>query len=299
MDRIEQMRAFATVVAHGSFTAAAHRLQVTPQQVSKYVKALEEDVRARLLHRTTRAVRPTETGRAFYERAVRLIDEFDELRASAREDHGAPRGRLRLTAPATFGERHLAPILAAFLEAYPEMSVDLHLTDRFVGLIDEGFDLAVRIGALDDSGLVARRIGDAPLRLCAAPEFLAQGGSLDHPQALAERPCIIDANLRDADQWRFVVDGAAISVRVSGRVRANSAAVVRRLALAGAGFALCPAYAVDADIARGALVSLFEGAIGPTFGLFALYPTSRHLSGKTRLFVDFLAQAWKASKSAG
>lgn len=288
MDKIEQMRAFAAVVANGSFTAAAGRLNTTPQLVSKYVKALEEDLRARLLNRTTRSVQPTETGRAFYERATRLLEDFDELTAAVRADHSAPRGLLKVTAPATFGELHLTPHIAAFLDAYPETSVDLHLTDRHIGLVDEGFDVAIRIGALESSGLIARRLADAPLRLCATPRYLAERGAPLCPGDLTEHRCVLDANFRDQNGWRFEVDGRVQTIRVQGRFRVNSATAVRRLVLADAGLAICPGYVVDPDIRSGALVSLMEDKIAQTLAVFAVYLENRHLSGKLRAFIDFI-----------
>ncbi|MEL6978670.1 MAG: LysR family transcriptional regulator [Pseudomonadota bacterium] len=289
MDRLEQMRALAAVVANRSFTAAAARLGLTPQAVSKAVKALEEDLGARLLNRTTRVVQPTETGLAFYERARRLLDDFDELRAAMREEHRAPRGHLRLTAPASFGELHLADLTGRFLEAYPETSIDLHLTDRHVSLIDEGFDLAIRIGALESSGLIARRLAAAPIRLCASPAYLAEAGAPQSPSDIAAHRCVIDANFREGGVWRFEVEGAPVSVRPPARLSVNSALAVRRLVLAGAGLALCPDYVVKQDLESGALVSLLEGAVAYDLDVFAVYLESRHLSGKLRAFIDFAA----------
>ncbi|MEM6492217.1 MAG: LysR family transcriptional regulator [Pseudomonadota bacterium] len=290
MDKIEQMRAFAAVVANGSFSVAAHRLGATPQLVSKYVKGLEDDMRVRLLNRTTRSVQPTDTGRAFYARATRVIEDFDDLLASARDEHAAPRGALKITAPTTFGELFLTPVIADFLDAYPETSVDLHLTDRFVGLIDEGFDLAIRIGALDSSGLIARRLTETPIRLCASPGYLAAHGAPAHPRELASHRCLIDTNFRNPNQWRFTIDGAPVAVRVTARFRVNSATAVRRLLLADAGLALCPSYVVRDDLRSGALVSVLHGAVADTLGVYAVYLESRHLSGKIRAFVDFIAE---------
>ncbi|MEL6318755.1 MAG: LysR family transcriptional regulator [Pseudomonadota bacterium] len=285
MDKIAQMRAFIAVAAQGSFTAAAARLDTTPQLVSKYVKALEEDLSARLLNRTTRSVNPTETGRAFYLRAVRLIEEYDELRATVRDEHAAPRGLLKLTAPTTFGELHVVPIVAAFLEAHGDMRVDLHLTDRFVGMIDEGFDLAIRIGALDSSGMIARRLAETPIRLCASPAYLEAAGVPRAPQDLAAHRCVVDANFRDQDVWRF----RTATQKVEARFRVNSATAVRQLVLAGAGLALCPAYVVQRDIDAGRLASLLEDEITMTLGVYAVYLEPRHLSGKIRAFIDFAA----------
>lgn len=287
MDKIERIRAFSAVIENGSFTAAAQRASLKPQLISKYVKALEDELQVRLLNRTTRSVRPTETGRAFYEKARQLLDDFDELYGSVRTEHSAPRGHLRITAPISFGELFIVPVVAEFLRAYPETSVDLHLSDRHVGMVDEGFDVAIRIGALESSGLIAKRLADEPIRLCASPAYLESAGVPKDLDALASHDCVIDANFREPDIWRFVVEGRKTSVRVRGRFRVNSAIAVRQLVLSGAGLALCPSYVVKDDLARGALVSLMEGAIAHHYGIYAVYAESRHLSGKIRAFVDF------------
>ncbi|MEO1192241.1 MAG: LysR family transcriptional regulator [Pseudomonadota bacterium] len=289
MNPIEQLRAFAAVVTSGSFTAAASRLGLSPQLVSKYVKLLEEDLGVRLLNRTTRSVQPTETGRAFFERAVALIDGYDELRASLHDSHTAPRGLLKLTAPVNFGELHLVPVISAFLQRYPEISVDLHLTDRFVRLLDEGFDVAIRISALESSGLIARRLADAPILLCATPAYLERHGRPQRPEDLAHHACIIDTNFREPEVWRFKEGKQEASQRVGGRFRVNSAVAVRQLLLAGAGIARCPAFVVADALAAGQLVTLFDGALTTDYGIYAVYLENRHLPGKVRAFIDFTA----------
>ncbi len=293
MDRIEQMRAFAAVVAAGGFTAAAERTGSTPQLVSKYVAALEDDLGARLLNRTTRRVALTEAGRAYHPRCVALLEQFDELRTDTREERTRPSGRLTVAAPVTFGELHLAPAIHDFARAWPEVSVDLRLTDRFVDLIEEGVDMAVRVGRLEDSAMVARRLGEAPILCVAAPAYLADAPPLAAPADLARHACVVDANFREPEVWPFMIDGAPVTVRVTGRIRVNSAAAVRALALAGAGVALCPAYVAGPDVAAGRLTALFGGA-ALTLPVHAVYPATRHLTARVRAFADFLAKRLRA-----
>ena len=289
MDSLEQMRAFAAVVAAGSFTAAAARLGTTPQLVSKYVQALEAGLGARLLNRTTRKVRLTETGRAYHPRCLRLLEDYDELRRAVGAAHGRPEGRLTITALVTFGEHVLTDLVHAYAAAYPAVDIELKLTDRYLDLVDAGIDVAVRIGSLADSSLVARRLGPAPLVCCAAPSYLAGKGEPGSPADLAEHACIVDTNFRSGEPWPFVVAGERRPVAVKGRFRVNSAAAVRRLALAGDGIALCPRFVVEEDLGAGRLTAILEPFTPSNLGLYAVYPATRHLAAKVRTFVDFLA----------
>lgn len=298
MDRLETLRAFVTVVDTGSFSQAAERLGTSPQLVSKYVKALEAELDAQLLYRTTRSLTLTEAGRAFLVRCRQLVEDFDELRRAARREDRSPRGHLVVTAPVTFGEQVLAGVVREFLAAYAEVSVELKLTDRRVSLVDEGVDLAIRIGALEDASLIVRKLGAVPVICCAAPAYLAQAGTPLHPRDLAGHACILDTNFREPTAWRFLVDGVPESVRVGGRLRVNSAEAVRQLATAGAGVALVPAYVVAGPIADGRLVPLFEGLPAYDFGLYAAYLPSRHPAAKLRGFIDFLARGWRGTPLA-
>ncbi len=294
MDRIEQMRAFAAVVAAGGFTAAADKTGSTPQLVSKYVAALEDDLRVRLLNRSTRRVALTEAGRAYHPRCVALLEAFDDLRADAREERTHPRGLLTVAAPVTFGELRLVPAIQEFAQHWPELSVDMRLTDRFVDLIEEGVDLAIRVGQMEDSAMVARKLTDVEVRCVAAPTYLENAGPCETPADLMAHDCIIDSNFREPNLWPFLVDGAEQSVRVSGRFRVNSAAAVRSLALAGAGIALCPSFAVASDLAAGRLKPVIGNA-NISLGVHAVYPAARHLSARVRTFVDFLGKHFRAT----
>jgi DNA-binding transcriptional LysR family regulator len=290
VDTIDQMRAFATAVATGSFTQAAERLGTTPQLISKYVKGLEAQLGARLINRTTRSMSLTETGRAYHTRCLQLLEDFDELHAAVRNEQSRPQGLLRVTAPSTFGEMYLTPAIGDFVAAHPEVRVDLHLTDRFVGLVDEGIDVAVRIGELTDSSVIARRLAAAPIVACAAPAYLEAAGRPREPRDLTDHACIVDTNFRVGDSWPFLVAGKRETVRVEGQLRVNSAPAVRDLALRGFGVALCPTYVVGEDVRAGRLEALLEEFNAFDLGLFAVYSERRHLSAKIRAFVDFLGQ---------
>ena len=288
MDTIDGMRTFVAVVNAGSFTAAAERLNLSQALVSKYVGQLESRLGVRLLNRTTRRLSLTEVGRAYFERCVQLLESFDELEAVVQARHTAPRGQLRITAPVTLGELYLAPVIVEFLRAQPGISVDLRLSDRFVDLVDEGLDLAIRMGELKDSRLVARRLGSSRLVLCAAPDYLARAGTPAHPRELTGHACILDSNIRSFPSWPFQENGERFNVRVNGRLVVNSPRAARETTLAGEGIALCPDFVVGADLRDGTLVALLETFAVADRGIYALYPHSRYLAAKVRAFVDFL-----------
>lgn len=214
------------VLDTGSFAAAARRLGASSSQASKLVSRLEAELGVQLLKRTTRALAPTEAGQAYYERMKGLLEEFDALDAAVRNASGMPAGRLRLTAPLSFRTLQLAPVLLDFARAYPEIELDVGFSDRTVNLVDEGFDLAVRIGRPGDSSLIARKLCDARVVVVAAPDYLARRGTPTEPAGLADHDCIIDTNFADPLVWRF--EGSAPSVPVRGRLRFSNAEASRR-----------------------------------------------------------------------
>lgn len=281
------------VIETGSFSEAADRLRTSPQVVSKYVKALEQDVDTQLLYRTTRRISLTEAGQAYLGRCRQILEDFDDLRRSLRKEDTRPRGHLVVSGPMTFGEQVLAETVRDFLAAYPEVTIELKLTDRRVNLVDEGVDLAVRIGALDDANLIVRKLGEVPVICCAAPAYLAREGTPADPRELEHRDCILDSNFREPDKWRFREDGAEFDVSVAGRLRVNSAEAVKQLAISGAGIALCPSYVLPEPLAQGRLIELFAGRTAYDFGLYAAYLPSRHLAAKVRTFIDFLVQQYR------
>lgn len=296
MDRIDLMNTFLKVADTGSFTAAADRLDMTPQLASKYVRALEEELGAQLFHRSTRRVTLTDTGSAFYARCARLVSDYEELRADVRQDRCAPRGELRLTAPHCFGEKFLVDALADFSEQYPDIFATLELTDRYVDLLEEGMDLAIRIGSLADSSLLAKKIGMAPVVLCASPDYLAQAATLNEPSDLESHSCIIDTNFKMRNKWTFLVDGQPKVYDVDGRLKINNAHGARSLALKGRGVVLTPGYMVADDIEDGRLVPVLSDYIASKLAINAVYPATRHLTARVRHFVDFVADRVKYLK---
>ncbi|WP_455197957.1 LysR family transcriptional regulator, partial [Kaarinaea lacus] len=201
MDLFTSMRTYIAVVSAGSFTGGAERLGISKALASKYIGQLEDHLGVRLLNRTTRRLNLTEVGQGYFQRCQQLLDELDELEASVLEQQDAPRGKLKVAAPSNFGEKNLARAVAEYLKTQPNMSIELVLADRFVNLVEEGFDLAVRIGELADSSLIARRLASMRMVVCAAPEYLKKNNIPADPQELAMHNCLIDTNMRDPDQW--------------------------------------------------------------------------------------------------
>ncbi len=290
MDTITGMKTFVNVVAAGSFTAAAQRSNMSTALVSKYIGQLEERLGARLLNRTTRSLVLTEIGTSYLERCTQVIDDFDELEAAVHNKRSSPSGNLIISAPVSFGEMHLTAAIARFLAHYPDISVDLRLTDRFVNLIDEGVDLAIRISELADSSLIARRLAPARIVACAAPSYLEQHGLPVHPHDLVNHNCIVDSNFHGFDEWPFKVGKKRISVKISGRFSVNSAQSSRAMIVAGAGIGLIPTYAISEDIIEHNAVVVLEDFETLDPGIYALYPHNRHLATKVRVFVDFLVE---------
>ncbi|MCP5159434.1 MAG: LysR family transcriptional regulator [Gammaproteobacteria bacterium] len=283
------MRTFLTVVNTGSFTAAADRLGVSKALASKYLNQLEQRLGVRLLNRTTRHLSLTEVGQVYYTRCQPLLEAIDELEAAIQDRHAFPRGHLTLTAPQTFGERSLAPVIAAFLEQYPQVTVALQLTDRFVNLLEEGVDVGVRIGELADSRLVARRLATIRMATYAAPRYLERHGTPVHPRELGAHTCVIDTNVDVPTRWLYGIEGESQAVDVQGPFHANSASAVRELAIAGVGIGRSPAYAIADAVRDGRLRVLLQPYETVEYGLYAVYPHRRYLAAKVRAFIEFLA----------
>ncbi len=299
MDTITGMRTFAAVAAESSFTAGAKRLGISTKLVSKYVRQLEERLGVQLFNRTTRSVALTDVGQAYYVRCLGLLDHFDEVQDAVRQRHGRLEGRIRMTAPTSFGELDLTRALAAFLIREPGVRIDLELNDRRVSLVEEGYDLGIRIGSLQDSSMIARKLAPMRVVVCAAPDYLACAGAPAHPNELSDHTCIIDTNFRTAPLWPFRVDGETINVRVDGRFRVNTPRAACEMAVAGLGIALCPLYAAGPAIEHGSLIILFPDHEAFDFGIYAIYPHNRHLTGRIRALVDHLARAFSAPVQSG
>lgn len=290
MDKLTGLAVFARVVENGSFAAAARHFGLSPAMVSKHVQALEDGLGVRLLNRTTRQVNPTEAGRGFYERCRHILAELEEAERAAAAAQTAPRGLLRISAPVSFGAIHIAPAIADYLARYPEVMADVQLNDRYVDLIEEGIDVALRVGRLADSSLVARRLVPIRTAVCAAPAYLLRHGAPREPRDLTAHNCLLYSYSTTGEEWHFTSpDGEPIVVRVRGRLHANNGEVLRAAALAGEGIMKAPSFAIGAEIAAGRLVPLLPDYAPREIALHALYPHSRHLSVKVRSFVDFLA----------
>ena len=291
MDRFQAINAFVAVVEHGSFARAAERLDQSVSAVSRHVAELEQHLDARLLNRTTRRLSLTEAGRAFHERSVQLLADLQEAEQAAGGGTAAPRGTLKLSCPITYGTRVLAPMLAAFVARYEQVRLDVELSDRMVDLVDEGFDVAVRIGAIRSPLLVARRLTSTALVCCASPGYLSRLGTPRTPEELASHACLTYEFAPQRFQWRFSTPaGEERVVRAGGPLHSNNGRMLVALAVAGAGIAYEPDFIVAPDIAAGRLVPILTDWNLPSMPISAVYPSRRHLSAKVRAFVDFLVE---------
>lgn len=288
MDTLTRMRTFVEVVDAGGFSAAARKLGRSKALISKYVKELEDELGARLMNRTTRRLSLTELGQAYYRDAGEILQRVDDLQDMVRDRHGEPTGLLRVAAPRTFGDGPLGRGIMAFAVAHPAIKLDLRLDDRFVDLIDEGFDCAVRVTELQDSSLIARKLSDYRFVIAVRPDVAAAHGRPQHPDDLADLPCIIDSNLRSRFTWRFTVDGAKHTVQVRGRVEVNSPAAVKLAVQAGLGYGSVPYTMIAEDVEAGRLEIVLPQFEQQTAGIYVVYPHRRHLSAKIRSFVDFM-----------
>jgi DNA-binding transcriptional LysR family regulator len=293
LDTIENMRVFAAVARHESFTQGAKESAITVQMASKYVRQLEERLKVQLFNRTTRSVSLNDTGKAYLERCLALLEQFDEVESAVKLENSLLKGRIKLTAPTTFGEKYLVPAIASFQLKNPEIVIDLNLTDRKISLVEEGYDLGIRISSLPDSTMIARNLQPMRVCVCASPDYLQTHGQPQHPEQLAEHNCIIDTNFLKENIWQFKVDGKELQVAVKSNFQANTPEANRQMALAGVGIAKCPMYVINQDIISGKLVILFEAYEAYHFSVYAIYPHRKHLSTRVRGLVDHLATQFR------
>ena len=297
MDRLAAIEVFAQVVASGSFAKAADRLGLSTSGASRQVAELEAHLQTRLLNRTTRRVSLTESGRQFYERAVQLMADLAEAEQEASSAAVVPRGTIRLTTSVNFGVRHVGPAIAEFLERHPEVRFDVSLSDRVVDLVEEGFDLAIRIGPPGADNLVARKLGETRLVPCASPQYLAKHGAPKTPEDLAQHDCFTYEYVSPRHVWRFRDrSGAERSVRVSGGLHSNNGDLLAEVAAQGAGIVFEPAFIVGPEVRAGRLVPLLQDFVPPPVPIYALYPSRKHLSAKVRRFVEFLVERFASAQ---
>jgi DNA-binding transcriptional LysR family regulator len=291
MDRFEDLQAFVAVVEAGSFTAAAERLGIAKSAVSRRVSELENRLGAQLLRRTTRQMNLTDTGRAFYEHGSRILADLDEAESAVLQQHGELGGSLKVALPLSFGIRHMCEPIAEFSRRHPRVEFDLDLNDRRIDLLEEDVDVAVRIGRLRDSSLIARRLFEARTVVCASQTYLDRHGVPQTPEDLAGHQCLLYSNIPDPTRWVWRDgNGERHDVRVRAALFASSGDFLLNAAIQGLGIALEPTFNAGEAISRGDLVPLLTEYQWPISPAWAVYPPTRHLSYRVRAFIDYLAE---------
>lgn len=293
MDRLTCMRTFMKTVEAGSISAAAIQLGLSSQVAGKQIRALEDSLGAQLLSRTTRSQNLTDSGQVFYERAKIILDEVEQAEALIAESRSRPRGKLRISAPVTFGSRGLAPALPEFLRQHPEVSVELYLTNRTVDLIEESYDIVFRTGELPDSSLVARRLGDYPLVLCASLDYLQRAAKLTTPDDLEHHECLVFSHTSLRTTWSFDGPEGRITIRISGRFFTDSGEALRAAAVAGMGIMLQPLELVADELHGGRLVRLLPGYEPCARSMHVVHASGRRATPKLRAFLDFAVRTFK------
>lgn len=287
MSRWEGVNEFVAVAETESFTRAADKLGVSTAHVSRQVSALEARLSTRLFYRTTRRVSVTEAGQIYYQHCRQVLDALEQAERSITNMQLVPRGRLRITAPVTYGEKSIAPLVNDFVLRYPELQVEMFLSNKTLDLVAEGYDLAVRLGRLEDSSLMARRLASRTLYVCASPAYLSAHGTPHSLSELDHHNCL----LGNLDYWRFQERGSPRNVRVRGNIRCDSGRALLDAALKGIGIVQLPDYYVQSALDSRALVPLLTHYQEDDDGIWAVYPHNRHLSPKVRMLLDFLADA--------
>jgi DNA-binding transcriptional LysR family regulator len=297
LDRFLAMNVFVKVVESGSFARASERMNMSTSAVSRQVAELEAHLDTRLLNRTTRRISLTESGHAYFERVLQLLADLEEVEAVAGSSTAKPKGTIRLTCSVNFGARHVAPAVGAFQAVHPEVLFDISVSDRFVDLVEEGLDLAIRIGDLGNTNLIARKIGRMQLTTCASPAYLKAHGTPRSPGELVNHNCLTYEYAPVKHQWTFRDHtngkargvGEEIKVRIAGSVHGNNGELMAAVAAAGVGIAFEPDFIVNSFIESGQLVPILKNWLPDPSPIYAVYPSRRHLSAKVRAFVDFLA----------
>jgi len=296
MDKFEDLQAFVSVVESGSFTAAAERLNADKSAVSRRVSSLEKHLGVQLMRRTTRTLNLTDTGRSFYERSARILADLEEAESAVAQEHGELSGRLRVALPLSFGVLHMGPPIDAFSQLHPRVQFDLDLNDRHVDLLQDDIDVAVRIGALSDSSLIARRLFKSRVIVCASPGYLEKNGTPATPEDLQDHRCLVYSNLHDPGHWSWRDEkGLEQRVRVQIAMQANNGNLLKNAASDGLGIVMQPTFIAHEAVRAGALVPILTDFAWPEANAYAVYPPARHLSHRVRAFIDFLADYFAAT----
>ena len=293
MNRLEDLEAFVAVVEAGSFTQAAERLGIAKSAISRRVSALEARLGVELLRRTTRRLNLTETGQSFYDRSARILADLDEAESAAAQSHGELKGQLRVALPLSFSLRHMSAPIAEFAALHPGVSFDLDLNDRRIDLLEAGADLALRIGQLGDSSLIARRLFDVRTAVVASPAYVEERGAPETPADLVDHDCLVYTNLPEPRRWVCRdADGQRVEVNVDVAMSASSGDFICEQAVRGRGIAMQPTFIAGEYLASGHLVPLLTSYDWPVTPAYAVYPPTRHLSYRVRAFIDFLAETF-------
>jgi DNA-binding transcriptional LysR family regulator len=291
---IQDLQIFARVAALQNLSAVGTELGLTPGTISKRVQALEEALAVRLFERTTRSIRITDEGKRFLDHVQRILTELDQARSSMAASSGKPVGRLRISAPQIVGQRYVAPALTSFLAEYTDIEVQLDITDRHVNLHEEGYDVAIRCGALTDSTLIAKRLANDKITICGSPEYLAEAGTPATPDDLASHRCLM---LGDAWSWSFGAGAQEATVRIGARLRSDSSDVLKHGAVAGMGLVRTTELSVTDELATGQLVPVLSQFIdNSSTGVYALYVSGRHVLPRQRVFLDHMAEWFRSQK---
>lgn len=292
MDQLSAMKVFVRVVETGSFSAVAREMNMGQPAVSKQVSALEQKLGARLLNRSSRQLALTEAGNNYFERCQVILAEVEEAEEVASSLSTTPRGLLRVNMSIAFGRLHIAPYVPEFLERYPEIRLHLMMNDRFVDLVAERVDLAVRIGDLGDSSMLARKLGVSPMVIVGAPAYFEKHGHPEHPEELKQHNCLTYTFLHTGNTWRFQKDGIDIHIPVEGNCQSDNTDGIRDIMIAGAGLAMVPAWLVRCELAHGELVTALGDYLPWSSPIHAVYPESKYVPLKVRCFIDYLVEKY-------
>ena len=293
MDKLSNMKAFAQVAQTKSFAEAAIKLGLATSVVSKRVKDLEEFLGAQLFHRTTRRVNLTDTGYSYLEYVRKFLDELEEVEENIRHKTQKPIGEIKLAAPLSFGVKYLGPALSDYLNKYQDVSIKTFLSDRQIDLVEEGYDLSIRIGQLKDSSLISKKLSTCRRVVCGSPAYFAKHGRPEKPKDLMGHNCMSYTNLSDGKAWPFIIEGKKIWKSTSGRFYSDNGDLLCEAAIDGCGITLLPTFIVGKAVNRGDLEIILEDYEEPDFNIYAIYQNRRHLSTKVRTLIDYLSEYFK------
>lgn len=290
MDKLTSLRAFVKVVELGSFSEAGRQLRLSRSAISKYIADLERDLGVQLIHRTTRRVSPTENGQVYFERSLGVLAELDAADHAVAQLQSTPRGLLRVNAPMSFGTIKLGPLIADFMAQYPDLQIQLVLSDEHVDPVQGGLDVTLRIAELDNSSLIARKLTAVDRVVCASPGYFQNHGTPAHPNDLRNHQCLTYGFLSTGNQWKLTGADGDHWIAPPWTLCANNAEVLRDAAVRGRGIAVLPIFLAEQELKSGALATCLDNYKAPPLSLYAIYPPTRHLSVKVRLFIDFLIE---------